>query len=609
MELKNLIFIAFVFALFFGNIAAQCDQNSKSVFVPAVVGESDGRLLQIKARSVDGTGKVYFSTTPNVGVSTQESQQSALENAIYFREMNSTQCDYLFTIEDMGESKYVEGPSAGAGMTIALIAVMSNQTVRQDVAFTGGIGQDGEITAVGGLAEKARAASANGKYAIVTPREEIFEKLMLADIAKKTGIRVIEVQNIREAANIAFSPEGEPLASSNITLEMPKIPENLSGNQQAFSDADLKVFAKISNSMIAIAENDITNAQKKANATSDYNRIFDFFRQDIENQKTLQAKGYLFTAANNVFTHLVDISLLEIGTVSETDLENAYAKSEACVSTMQIEEKNLGNFEWVSAAQLRQSWAQDKINNTKLSKSSGSEENYILYRDLVYAQNWCMVARLVLEASTEYTGARINESVLSDYAKNEIDFADKILARLPQEDADLKWHLDMAKSDYANGKYYPAIMDSQYVSGFTEADNDYKSKNITEIGNELDYLYNATFTSAWAKIYQTQGRYLYDAAGKNPAKGMTAYKILKFSQRLDTSFKTAQSTLMEKGKVSELNGDSLDKGSLGFISNIMQDYGAQAFAVAVLIIASALAIIGYYYFFAGKKSKKRKTRL
>ncbi|HQT45051.1 MAG TPA: hypothetical protein PLO51_03675, partial [Candidatus Micrarchaeota archaeon] len=346
MEIKNLILVAFALMLVAGSLAAECVQDQKSIYVPAVVGESGGRLLQITARSVPGNGSVYFSTSPSVGVSTQESQQAAFGNALVYEGLNSTECDYLFTISDMGDSNYVEGPSAGSGMTLALLATMENRTVRQDVAFTGAIGGNGGITAVGGLVEKAQAVAASGMYAIVTPRQEIFEKLMLSDIAEKTGIRIIEVDNIRDAAKIAFSPEGSTLQSSNMTLVSPKLPENLTGNEQAFSDADLLAFAKISGAMITVAENEVSSARGNLNKSKEYDRVFAFFEADLENQRTLLGKGYLFTAANNVFTHLVDISLLQTGTVSRADLENAYAKSNACVMALDDQNENIGNFEW-----------------------------------------------------------------------------------------------------------------------------------------------------------------------------------------------------------------------------------------------------------------------
>ncbi|MFA5105445.1 MAG: S16 family serine protease [Candidatus Micrarchaeia archaeon] len=602
MARSNYAIVIFALLLIAGGVFAYCGVE-KSINVPAVVGESGGRLLQITVRSVPGNGSVFFSTSPNVGVSTQQSQQAAFDNALYFEKLNSTGCDYLFSIQNMGESNYVEGPSAGTGMTLDLLAVITNRTVRQDVAFTGGIGDGGQVTAVGGLVEKATAAAASGMYAIVTPRQEIFEKLMLADVSEKTGIRIIEAGTLSEAAGIAFSPQGSPLESSNSTIEAPSLPENLTGNQQAFSDADLKEFAKVSQAMIAVAQERLKDSRAGQNSTGDYGRIYAFFEKDIENQKELQAKGYLFTAANNVFTHLVDISLLRTGTVSESDLEQAYEVAQACVMSIPATERNIGNFEWVSAGELRKTWALDKINTTSIGKATGSEENYLAYRDLVYAQNWCLVSRLVLGAASDYTGVAVNMSVLAPYAKANIDSAQNAIDALPVNDSDLQWHLDMAKNDFGRGEYYAAVIDSDYVSSFIQSDKDYIAMNKSLVGAEIGRLYNASFASAWAKIYQTQGRYLYDAAGMDPAKGMSAYKILKFAQSLDQSFAQAQSILLEKGKLEGAPAGAKSGGIEG-IDALMDQYGAQAFALAVLVAASIAALLGYRHFSGAAQARK-----
>ncbi|HQT44877.1 MAG TPA: hypothetical protein PLO51_02785, partial [Candidatus Micrarchaeota archaeon] len=256
-----------------------------------------------------------------------------------------------------------------------------------------------------------------------------------------------------------------------------------------------------------------------------------------------------------------------------------------------------------SAARLRKTWALDKINQTDIYNASGSEENYMAYTNLVYAQDWCLVASLVLDASKGYAGVAVNESALSGYAKGEIDSATNAMASAKSSDTDLQWHQDMAKADYNSGYYYAAVMDSQYVSSFLEADSDYQTMNKSELNASIQALYNEQFKSAWAKIYQTQGRYLFDAAGKDPAKAQTAYQILMLSKRLDTSFANAQAILLEKGKIAEPPVQAAQG-----IMDIIQAYGALIFAALVLIVASIAVFLGFGHYFSGNISKKRKGR-
>jgi len=80
--------------------------------------------------------------------------------------------DYLTHI-DFAQSYGVDGPSAGVSMAILLCSLIEGKPIRQDVAVTGeinlGVGDSIQITAVGGVYEKIKAAEAWGFKKVVIP--------------------------------------------------------------------------------------------------------------------------------------------------------------------------------------------------------------------------------------------------------------------------------------------------------------------------------------------------------------------------------------------------------------------------------------------------------
>jgi predicted ATP-dependent protease len=80
--------------------------------------------------------------------------------------------DY-FTHIDFAQAYSVDGPSAGVTMAILLCSLMEGKPIRQDVVVTGeiNVGVNGviQITAVGGLHEKIKAAEAWGFKKVVIP--------------------------------------------------------------------------------------------------------------------------------------------------------------------------------------------------------------------------------------------------------------------------------------------------------------------------------------------------------------------------------------------------------------------------------------------------------
>lgn len=106
--------------------------------------------------------------------------------------------DYDIHVNVVGGGR-IDGPSAGAAITVSIISALLNKPMRQDVAITGEISLRGEVKPVGGIFEKIYGARRKGIKLVIIPKDNEREiPLNLTDIEVKT------VSNIEEVIDIVF---------------------------------------------------------------------------------------------------------------------------------------------------------------------------------------------------------------------------------------------------------------------------------------------------------------------------------------------------------------------------------------------------------------------
>jgi predicted S18 family serine protease len=132
----------------------------------------EGTLMNISVEVRPGKGRVLVQTTPLMGVVFQD----AANTAVYVAENKTgkplTSSDIIFSVSAAGKIPGVDGPSAGALMTLlAISAIDSNTKLNDSITLTGTIDNEGKIGAIGGVIEKAQAAKSGGKTLFLIPRE------------------------------------------------------------------------------------------------------------------------------------------------------------------------------------------------------------------------------------------------------------------------------------------------------------------------------------------------------------------------------------------------------------------------------------------------------
>ena len=103
----------------------------------------------------------------------------------------------------------IDGPSAGAGLCLAILSALDDRAFPADCAATGAIMPDGTIGGVGGIAAKIRAASKAGIRRVFMPAYLRFERdstsgeeIDLKRLAASLKLELIPVENVAQAYRI-----------------------------------------------------------------------------------------------------------------------------------------------------------------------------------------------------------------------------------------------------------------------------------------------------------------------------------------------------------------------------------------------------------------------
>ncbi len=188
--------------------------------------EVGGVILQIEAITSPGKGKVTI--TGKLGEVMQESIQAAMSyvrsRALDFGIQPSLfeKTDIHIHLPEGATPK--DGPSAGVGMITSIVSVLTNNSVKRDVAMTGEISLRGRVLPIGGLKEKLLAALRSGIKTVLIPEENVKDLAEIPDNVIR-GLNIIPVSKVDEVLKVALtesltalSPE-EVEAAANLAKE------------------------------------------------------------------------------------------------------------------------------------------------------------------------------------------------------------------------------------------------------------------------------------------------------------------------------------------------------------------------------------------------------
>ncbi len=174
--------------------------------------EVGGELLTIEAVVVPGKGKT--SKTGQLEDVMQESIQVAhtvvrsRASILGIKPDFYEKADIHIHVPEGAVKK--DGPSAGVGMTTAIVSALTKIPVRADVAMTGEITLRGEVLPIGGLKEKLLAAHRGEIKIVLIPKENEKDLTEIPNNIKQK-LEIIPVQWIDEVLEVALVTMPEPL--------------------------------------------------------------------------------------------------------------------------------------------------------------------------------------------------------------------------------------------------------------------------------------------------------------------------------------------------------------------------------------------------------------
>ena len=163
-------------------------------YLPAVDGSDSGLVIPVAFEFTDGEGELFVNLN---GIEVRHDLQLALREAIATAirltdsSLSETATHVTFDPPTSGVLA-LRGKSWEAGLTVALVASLRQQSLTQETLITGVVDDEGALLPVGEIETKARAARAVGAQALIIPASEPTEVAV-------QGLRIIRAGSISEA--------------------------------------------------------------------------------------------------------------------------------------------------------------------------------------------------------------------------------------------------------------------------------------------------------------------------------------------------------------------------------------------------------------------------
>ncbi len=285
---------------------SECVVREVSMYLLAVGGSEGsyhGVATQLKASLIPGDGSVYLSIDPLSELDTQSSLKIASLIAGFISGFDFTNYSVLVRIHS--GTPIVGGPSAGAALTTALLALFSNATINESVVITGMIMPDTLVGPVGGIPEKLEAAASVGAKLMIIPAGQRFSVSLktgsLVDVVEAgrgLGVTVVEASTIYDA-----------LKYFGISISLPEdlnvsLSENIMGAFKSIANDYRLEYAELYSNVSRDYSN-YRGSLRRAGVDNDVARFLEYSRESaLRGEESYNSMNY-YAASSDYFGALI----------------------------------------------------------------------------------------------------------------------------------------------------------------------------------------------------------------------------------------------------------------------------------------------------------------
>jgi uncharacterized protein len=408
-----------------------------------------GLFAALQLSIVNGSGRIFFNTMPLAETDTQASARLAVDVACQTLELSCNDKDFLYSIS--ANSPMIEGPSAGAAMSILAMSELMGVDLRKDAAITGTVNPDKSIGVVGGIVEKAKVCQESGLRAVLIPKgtKYLFENESLT-------IEIIEVETINQAfsffTGVKFDEPSSELNKSRFN-EFMKI---MSDNLIDYSTASF-------NNMI----NDFSSQTLNASDSLSIESLINSTRDDIDAMNELYNNENYYSASSysvRVGINSLYVSYLIDYLENSSDLPSMIAGFNYSLNDFEnnfnnrILIDNANDFEAISVSIERMFEAKDLLNSA--ADSLGNNDSFGALYNLAFAN-------VRLKTSESWLGLKDLLAGNLSYEFSQHDFLELAYTRIENAKTLLNYAKSMQESYYTDSS--KDLIDKS-VSAYNEGD-------------------------------------------------------------------------------------------------------------------------------------------